>query len=62
MFVLILFRVLISEPDVKPDEGDEETQFALVINGHSLVHALHRDLEKCFINVCTQCKKYFSFN
>lgn len=30
--------------------------FALVINGHSLVHALHIDLEKTFIEVCTNCE------
>lgn len=30
--------------------------FAIIINGHSLVHALHPQLEKLFLDVCTQCK------
>ncbi|VVC36361.1 Hypothetical protein CINCED_3A000306 [Cinara cedri] len=35
---------------------DEEHLFALVINGHSLVHALHTELENKFVDLCTQCK------
>ena len=37
--------------------SDEEnnTGYALVINGHSLVHALQPKLEKLFLDVGTQC-------
>ncbi|XP_014480270.1 PREDICTED: phospholipid-transporting ATPase ID isoform X6 [Dinoponera quadriceps] len=43
------------------DEQDEHemehsTGFALVINGHSLVHALHPKLEHLFLEVSSQCK------
>ncbi|XP_044736525.1 probable phospholipid-transporting ATPase IM isoform X3 [Chrysoperla carnea] len=30
--------------------------FALVVNGHSLVHCLHPQLEKLFLDVSSQCK------
>lgn len=30
--------------------------FAVVINGHSLVHALHPQLEQLFLEVSSQCK------
>ncbi|XP_065215158.1 phospholipid-transporting ATPase ID isoform X2 [Planococcus citri] len=46
----------ISEPDDKIEDIDDETTFSLVINGHSLVHALHVDLEKSFLEVCSNCK------
>ncbi|XP_024893022.1 phospholipid-transporting ATPase ID isoform X6 [Temnothorax curvispinosus] len=43
------------------DEQDEHemensTGFAVVINGHSLVHALHPQLEHLFLEVSSQCK------
>ncbi|XP_011871556.1 PREDICTED: phospholipid-transporting ATPase ID isoform X4 [Vollenhovia emeryi] len=43
------------------DEQDEHemehsTGFAVVINGHSLVHALHPQLEQLFLDVSSQCK------
>ncbi|XP_071559318.1 phospholipid-transporting ATPase ID isoform X2 [Temnothorax nylanderi] len=43
------------------DEQDEHemensTGFAVVINGHSLVHALHPQLEQLFLEVSSQCK------
>ncbi|XP_020292997.1 phospholipid-transporting ATPase ID isoform X3 [Pseudomyrmex gracilis] len=40
------------------DEHDMEqsTGFAVVINGHSLVHALHPQLEQLFLEVSSQCK------
>ena len=39
-------------------EGDPDAPatFAIVINGHSLVHALHPQLEKLFLEVASQCK------
>ncbi|XP_023317727.1 probable phospholipid-transporting ATPase IM isoform X2 [Trichogramma pretiosum] len=40
------------------DEHDNDTQagFAIVINGHSLVHALHPQMEQLFMDVSSQCK------
>lgn len=48
-----------SEPeDVQFHEGDDHDSavYALVINGHSLVHALHTELEYKFVELCTKCK------
>ncbi|XP_033230353.1 phospholipid-transporting ATPase ID isoform X2 [Belonocnema kinseyi] len=52
-----------SETDYNParDETDDHEMeqaacFAIVINGHSLVHALHPQLEKLFLDVSSQCK------
>lgn len=43
--------------------GQEEIQieessagFAIIINGHSLVHCLHPQLERLFLEVVMQCK------
>ena len=36
-------------------DDDSNTGYALVINGHSLVHALQPKLEKLFLDVGTQC-------
>ncbi|XP_066994070.1 phospholipid-transporting ATPase ID isoform X1 [Anabrus simplex] len=38
------------------EETESASAFAVVINGHSLVHALHPQLEKLFLDVATQCK------
>ncbi|KAK7864499.1 hypothetical protein R5R35_003115 [Gryllus longicercus] len=38
------------------DDSENGGSFALVINGHSLVHALHPQLEKLFLDVASQCK------
>jgi phospholipid-translocating ATPase len=38
------------------DEPEATGGFALIINGHSLVHALHPKLEKMFVEVACQCK------
>jgi hypothetical protein len=35
---------------------ENSTEFAVVINGHSLVHALHPQLEQLFLEVSSQCK------
>ncbi|XP_043278571.1 probable phospholipid-transporting ATPase IM isoform X10 [Venturia canescens] len=42
----------------EPEEHEPElpTGFAVVINGHSLVHALHPQLELLFLEVSSQCK------
>lgn len=37
-------------------DEDEDKVYALVINGHSLVHALHTELEYKFVELCTKCK------
>ncbi|XP_011344584.1 phospholipid-transporting ATPase ID isoform X4 [Ooceraea biroi] len=37
-------------------EMETPTEFAVVINGHSLVHALHPQLEQLFLEVSSQCK------
>lgn len=41
---------------------EHSTGFALVINGHSLVHALHPKLEHLFLEVSSQCKSATSLN
>jgi len=38
------------------EESDTAGGFAVVINGHSLVHALHPQMEKLFLEVSTQCE------
>lgn len=51
-----------SEAEYNPREEQDEhemehsTGFAVVINGHSLVHALHPKLEHLFLEVSSQCK------
>nr|XP_017109189.2 phospholipid-transporting ATPase ID [Drosophila bipectinata] len=50
--------------DEKKSEGggtasimiDENTGFALVVNGHSLVHCLSPELENKFLDIASQCK------
>ncbi|XP_058803142.1 phospholipid-transporting ATPase ID isoform X4 [Phymastichus coffea] len=37
-------------------EQDSQVDFAVVINGHSLVHALHPQMEQLFLDVSCQCK------
>ncbi len=37
-------------------EVKDLTEFALVINGHSLVHALSHDCEQTFVNISTYCE------
>ncbi|XP_016845429.1 probable phospholipid-transporting ATPase IM isoform X4 [Nasonia vitripennis] len=37
-------------------EADTPSGFAVVINGHSLVHALHPQMEQLFLDVSCQCK------
>jgi len=50
-----------SEPDDVELEDNEDRLYALVINGHSLVHALHTELEYKFVELCTKCKHLTSF-
>ncbi|XP_059479507.1 probable phospholipid-transporting ATPase IM isoform X4 [Neocloeon triangulifer] len=38
------------------EEPEVSGGYALVINGHSLVHALHPSLEKIFLEAASQCK------
>lgn len=52
MFYVIFY----SEPEDKIVEVEDDPTYALVISGHALVHALHTDLEKCFMDLCSQCK------
>lgn len=42
--------------DILANGGDTVSGFALVINGHSLVHALQPSMELLFLNVASQCK------
>jgi len=58
-----LFSLHSSDTEYNPsrEEQDEHemehsTGFAVVINGHSLVHALHPQLEQLFLEVSSQCK------
>ncbi|XP_075210941.1 ATPase phospholipid transporting 8B [Lycorma delicatula] len=46
--------VTFSESDYK--EENIVLEYALVVNGHSLVHALHPQLENLFVEVSTMCK------
>ncbi|XP_050428508.1 phospholipid-transporting ATPase ID [Adelges cooleyi] len=49
--------VRFSEPgDGQQSEQEEQRVYALIVNGHSLVHALHTELEKKFVDLCTNCK------
>jgi phospholipid-translocating ATPase len=48
-----------SEPEnvnMNDHDDDDDKMYALVINGHSLVHALHTELEKKFVELCAKCK------
>uniref|UniRef100_A0A2A4JBM6 P-type phospholipid transporter n=1 Tax=Heliothis virescens TaxID=7102 RepID=A0A2A4JBM6_HELVI len=38
------------------DHADDSNGFAIVINGHSLVHCLHPKLEEKFLDVVIQCR------
>ncbi|XP_059479506.1 probable phospholipid-transporting ATPase IM isoform X3 [Neocloeon triangulifer] len=42
--------------DQSVEEPEVSGGYALVINGHSLVHALHPSLEKIFLEAASQCK------
>lgn len=58
---MFLLRSSDTEYNPSRDEQDEHemehsTGFAVVINGHSLVHALHPQLEQLFLEVSSQCK------
>lgn len=64
-----IFFTYSSDTEYNPsrDEQDEHemeqaTGFAVVINGHSLVHALHPQLEQLFLEVSSQCKFTKFFN
>ncbi|KAK0157633.1 hypothetical protein PV328_011346 [Microctonus aethiopoides] len=53
--------VTFSDTEYNRDEPDDyeiesSTGFAVVINGHSLVHALHPQMEQLFLDVSSQCK------
>lgn len=53
--------LLISDTEYNRDEPDEHepdysADFAIVINGHSLVYALNPKMEQLFIEVTTSCK------
>lgn len=37
-------------------DAEDNTGFAIVINGHSLVHCLEPDLEEKFLDIAAQCK------
>jgi P-type E1-E2 ATPase len=37
-------------------EGEEPTGFAIVVNGHSLVHCLTMDMEQKFLEIASQCR------
>ena len=60
---IYVFCILNSDADYNPSRDDNDdhdmdqnTGFAVVINGHSLVHALHPQLEQLFLDVSSQCK------
>ncbi|BES87630.1 E1-E2 ATPase [Nesidiocoris tenuis] len=50
--------ITFSETDYKRPDTEEDTSqlFALVINGHSLVHVFHPQVEKLFLEVAIMCK------
>lgn len=43
-----------SSPESKIDEAS--SGFAIVINGHSLVHCLHPQMERLFLEIVTYCR------
>lgn len=45
-----------SREETDENDGDTQAGFAVVINGHSLVHALHPQMEQLFLDVSCQCK------
>lgn len=60
-FVQISFSQLFSsELDYRNgcriEESEPPTTFAIVVNGHSLVHALHPQLEQLFLEVSSSCR------
>lgn len=42
--------------DPLPDIEDQNAGFAIVINGHSLVHCLNHSMEHMFLDVVSQCR------
>lgn len=46
----------LTSPTKDPDGGEEATGFAIVVNGHSLVHCLAVDMEQKFLEIASQCK------
>lgn len=40
----------------KDPEIDEASGFAIVVNGHSLVHCLSIEMEQKFLEIASQCK------
>jgi len=51
-------------PEYNPGEGESSHDhdgnggYALIVNGHSLVHALNPQLEQLFLELACQCKSY----
>lgn len=58
LLFLIVFSTELEYRGASPEEKTEDTSggFAIVINGHSLVHCLHPKLERLFLEVVTQCR------
>lgn len=56
--MVLLFSTELEYRGASPEEKAEETSggFAIVVNGHSLVHCLHPKLERLFLEVVTQCR------
>ena len=52
-------------PGFQSGDGDSSHDgnggYAVVVNGHSLVHALHPQLDQLFLELASQCKCYSSF-
>jgi magnesium-transporting ATPase (P-type) len=44
----------VGSPSKEPDE--DQSGFAIVVNGHSLVHCLTMDMEQKFLEIASQCK------
>jgi len=45
-----------TSPTHDASDGDEASGFAIVVNGHSLVHCLAMDLEQKFLEIAAQCR------
>jgi phospholipid-translocating ATPase len=43
-----------------PPVAEENTGFAIVVNGHSLVHCLTPELEDKFLKIASQCESRFT--
>lgn len=56
--IVFVYSTEVEYRDATPTENleDNAAGFAVIVNGHSLVHCLHPQLEKIFLDIVTQCR------